>query len=627
MITTISPYGYLAIVALALSAEPDAPPPVTGSPVTESSVTESVAAADQQRIDTIARVVPSVVSVFAPSGTEGGSGVVISSDGYVLTNYHVVLGTGPWTKCGLSDGKLYDAVVVGVDPTGDIALVRMFGRDDFPVADFGDSDTITVGDGVFVMGNPFMLATDLQPTVTYGIVSGLQRYQYPSGTFLEYTDCIQTDASINPGNSGGPLFDSDGRLVGINGRASFEKRGRINVGVGYAISINQARHFLGALRGGWIVDHASLGATVQTDAGGRAIVANVKARSDAQRRGLRFGDEVVAFGGRGITSANALKNALGIYPSQWRVELTYRRDNQWHDILVRLEPLHTPKELAEQWQPEQKPTPARQIRLPVPDQQPSEPGIRPPGEPQPDLPMPDDGEPTAAIPPRADWPEVVRNYYETRSGFANYFFNRSEGRRVWAALGDSQNTEATGGAWQISGTQAFGDAVRIVFGDDDAAGTFGSQSATASPNDLALSENRPTDSETLLMALGLWRQILREGEAAAAETVYLGTFPLDANDTLYDTLELRFDGWTSRAMVDATAGQLAALEIYSAAGGEPIELRFSDFRSAAKTALPHTIRSMRAGAVLVAITVDRYDLDLDTDAVAREAESDAPAGD
>ena len=110
------------------------------------------------------------------------------------------------------------------------------------------------------MGNPFLLATDFQPTVATASSRACIAISIPAGTLLEYADCIQTDASINPGNSGGPLFDAQGRLIGINGRGSFEKRGRVNVGVGYAISINQIKNFLGHLHSGRIVDHATLGA-------------------------------------------------------------------------------------------------------------------------------------------------------------------------------------------------------------------------------------------------------------------------------------------------------------------------------------------------------------------------------
>ena len=143
-------------------------------------------------------------------GHGGGSGVLISPDGYALTNFHVTAPCGAAMKCGLTDGKLYDAVIVGIDPVGDVALIKLLGRDDFPVAEMGDSDAVHVGDWVFAIGNPFLLADDFTPTVTYGIVSGVHRYQYPAGTLLEYTDCMQTDASINPGNSGGPLFNAAG---------------------------------------------------------------------------------------------------------------------------------------------------------------------------------------------------------------------------------------------------------------------------------------------------------------------------------------------------------------------------------------------------------------------------------
>ena len=134
------------------------------------------------------------------------------------------------------------------------------------------------------MGNPFLLATDFTPTVTFGLVSGVHRYQYPAGTLLEYTDCIQIDTSINPGNSGGPLFNMKGELIGINGRGSFDKRGRVNSGVGYAISINQIKNFLGHLQAGLDTDHATLGAAVETAGRGRAARAD---GGQADPRGVR----------------------------------------------------------------------------------------------------------------------------------------------------------------------------------------------------------------------------------------------------------------------------------------------------------------------------------------------------
>ena len=220
--------------------------------------------AQQARVEAMTRALKTAVAVFESGGNGGGSGVVITPDGYALSNFHVVKPAGTYMQCGMADGKLYDAVLVGIDPTGDVALIKLFGRDDFPSAELGDSDQVRAGDWCFAIGNPFLLATDFQPTISYGIVSGVHRYQPPAGTLLEYTDCIQTDAAINPGNSGGPLFDAQGRLIGINGRGSFEKRGRVNVGVGYAISINQIKQFLGHLHSGRIVDHATLGATVAT---------------------------------------------------------------------------------------------------------------------------------------------------------------------------------------------------------------------------------------------------------------------------------------------------------------------------------------------------------------------------
>ncbi|MGL6225067.1 MAG: S1C family serine protease [Thermoguttaceae bacterium] len=305
---------------------------------------------EHERIAMIAQVAKSVISVFpsqkgGPIG--GGSGVLISSDGYALTNYHVVQPLGVTMKCGLPNGQVYPALLVGVDPTGDIALIKLLGREDFPFARFGDSDLVEVGDETWVLGNPFLLATDFQPCVSSGIISGLHRYQYPSGSILEYTDCLQTDAAINPGNSGGPLFDQFGKLIGINGRCSFEKRGRINVGIGYAVSMNQIRNFLGTLQGGRIADHATLNVTVYTDRIGRVVVEQLRTDCELYRLGVRAGDEVIRLADRPVETANMFKNILGTYPHFWRIPITVRdKTGRRRELLVRLDSLPTDAELS-----------------------------------------------------------------------------------------------------------------------------------------------------------------------------------------------------------------------------------------------------------------------------------------
>jgi S1-C subfamily serine protease len=377
--------------------------------------------AEKQRIAVVKKVSPSVVAVI--SG--GGSGVLISEDGYALTNFHVTNAAGgPVMKCGLPDGILYDAVLVGLDKVGDVALIKLLPKkpgDKFPFAKLGDSDTVKAGDWSFAMGNPFLLATDFTPTVTYGMVSGVHRYQYPAGTLLEYTDCIQIDTSINPGNSGGPLFDVNGELIGINGRGSFEKRGRVNSGVGYAISINQIKNFMGQLRAGLDTDHATLGAVVESDKEegslGKLVVKailDVK-ECDAARRGLETGDELVNFAGRPLTSVNQYKNVLGLYPKGWKVPLTYRRDNDKREILVRLMGV-------------QKQEVPMGTRIDEQTQQPG-PGPKPGPKPLPDSP--------------------ASKLFEAKAGFANYYFNRVERDRLMATLRKQGDFAAVAGTWEI----------------------------------------------------------------------------------------------------------------------------------------------------------------------------------
>ncbi|HYV36896.1 MAG TPA: trypsin-like peptidase domain-containing protein, partial [Gemmataceae bacterium] len=307
---------------------------VLGASAMAQQVPEAVLKAEADRVAVVEKVKPSVVAVFGPGAKGGGSGVLISDDGYALTNFHVVAGSGPVMQCGLPDGVLYDAVVVGLDKVGDVALIKLYqkpGKEKvkFPFAPLGDSDKCREGDWSLAMGNPFLLATDFTPTVTYGLISGVHRYQYPEGTFLEYTDCIQIDTSINPGNSGGPLFNMAGELVGINGRGSFDKRPRINSGVGYAIGINQIKNFMGPMKVGLDTDHASLGAavTTQTDKSGigKVEVTQILESADVFRRGLTWGDEIVSVDGRPIFSVNHFKNVMGLFPRNWRVPLEYRR--------------------------------------------------------------------------------------------------------------------------------------------------------------------------------------------------------------------------------------------------------------------------------------------------------------
>ena len=376
--------------------------------ITPANAQQTVLEREAARVETLRRISPSIVCVMDPKGQGGGSGVLISADGYAISNYHVTSGSGTYMKCGLSDGKLYDAVIVGIDPTGDIALIQLQGRTDFTFAIPGDSDQVQAGDEIMALGNPFLLASDFTPTVTYGIVSGVRRYQYPANTFLEYTDCIQIDASINPGNSGGPLFDIEGRWIGINGRASFEKRGRVNSGVAYAISVNQIQKFIEHLKCGLIVDHGIAEFTVTTSDVGEVTVAQVSALSDAYRRGLRPGVQVLSFAGRLLTSANDFQNVLGIFPEGTRLPLTWRDQDGLHEGTIRLRPLH-----AFQKAPE----------LPEERQQ------RPPQDPE-----NPDGEEIKPDGTTEDVPASLKSLFVARDGFCNYYFNEIQRLRLLTAL-------------------------------------------------------------------------------------------------------------------------------------------------------------------------------------------------
>ncbi|MFZ4645794.1 MAG: S1C family serine protease [Gemmataceae bacterium] len=570
-----------------------------------------VAAEDAQRVETVSRISPSVVAVV----TGGGSGVLISADGYALTNFHVVAGQGPALRCGLPDGNLYHAVLVGLDRIGDVALIKLLPRkpeQKFPFAVLGNSDLVKVGDWSLALGNPFMLATDFTPTVTFGMVSGVKRYQYPERGMFEYTDCIQSDTSINPGNSGGPLFNLKGELIGINGRGSFDKRGRVNSGVGYAISINQIKNFLGHLKAGLLVDHASLGAVVASSseeegARPRVLVSGL-IPSDAERRGLQLGDELVRFGGRSVTTVNQFKNVLGLYPKGWRVPLAIRREREsggadTRQMLVRL--------MGYERQEPEAPQPPK----PVPGR---------PGQPM----------PPASPKPAADSPAL--KLFEAKAGYANWYFNKMARDRLLANLKVRSDFSAKTGDWVMRSKAYLGEKGRegsAVF--RWAAGTGATPDRmmalidgidfTLEPlkTDLSAQSLRdPPGSGGLLSALYQVRQLFQKGGSGfVGDTSHGGMEPYyppqekdpeDWSVVRVDTEVLRvaLGGVESKLFFQpgAEGYLLVGLEATLDRDEDPCEIHFGDYRPVDGKLLPFKIIVSHAGRPYCRLEVQSWDL-------------------
>jgi serine protease Do len=511
--------------------------------------------AQQNRTDVVKRAAPTVVAIFSPDGNGGGSGVLISADGYALSNFHVTSACGNFMKCGLNDGVLYDAVIVGFDPTGDVALIKLLGRNDFPFAPMGDSDAVSAGDWTYAMGNPFLLATDFQPTVTFGMVSGVHRYQYPAGTFLEYTDCIQVDTSINPGNSGGPLFNASGELVGINGRIAVEKRGRVNVGAGYAISINQIKHFMDQLRGGHVVDHATLGATVRTGSDRTVLVDSILESSDAYRRGLREDDEIISFAGRPIGSVNQFKNILGIYPKGWSLPLVFRREGKKQEIFVELPPLHRKSELMQTEGPK---------------------APRPSGPRKPDPKKAEDPKLVEAALPKEEIPEEYKKLFIKKTGYANYYFNLLEQQRVLQGLQQYVSWQgAPQSKWVLNGKTADGDNFQIKLLPQALTAQFTKRAPGLQNLEGADFIDEPPGSGGLLAALYQFKLLLSEGKSAFNEFSYRGSQPLDGHAAMVDVIETKKSSVECRWYFSVQEGSLVGFDSSLGEDVDACEVRFT----------------------------------------------------
>ena len=583
----------------------------------QAEPTALVKSAEGDRIKAVKLVRPAVAAVCFYGGQVCGSGVVISEDGYCLTNYHVVQPTGAVMQCGLDNGQLYDTVLVGQDRIGDVAVVKLLPKkegDKFPFVKIGDSDEVKAGDWSMAMGNPFGLALDFTPTVTYGLVSGVNRYQPPEGKgTLEYTDCIQFDTSINPGNSGGPLFNMKGELIGINGRVSFEKRGRVNSGVGYAISINQIKNFLGHMKAGIDTDHATLGAAVTTegDEGGGEISKMVfnqfLTESDTVRRGIKEGDYLVSFAGRAMTSTNQFKNVLGIYPKEWRLPLKYRSKDISKEVLVRLM-ANMDKEVVKDGGEDPKPGP----------------GPRPGPAPGPD--------PSQAKAGKSPAAKMV----ELKPGYANFFFNKIETDRVvkafkkahgdglknpgaWNAVGKITLLDGRGGDLKLQWTvdKENSPEVKLFRGTiDDSLKPISSESAAE--------RSLPQGSGGLLAAMYLMKLFFVEGQPGFNRNdsnnpgfVHGGIEPVYpiGHDLKGGGKESRIDCEVIRAQkgtyvakffFDQKSGQLVGFESTYTKDEDPCEVYVTDFKDVNGLKLPHKIAVRSGDKPYCTMTIDDY---------------------
>jgi len=564
------------------------------------------------RVKLVQKVQPAVVCVFmkhfAPGDPRGiiaggGSGVIIDANGYCLTNYHVVAGEGmsgvtPTFVCGLPNGELYDAVTVGCDRTGDVGLIKLFPRkagEKFPFAELGDSGTLHAGDWTLIMGNAQLLSTDFTPSVSFGLVSGVGRYS--DFGFAEHTDAIQYDTTANQGNSGGPIFNMKGQVVGLVYGGAPGKRGAFNTGIGYGLPINTAKNFLGHMRAGIFCDHATLGATVNTQISeegdiARLVVNQVLEDSDAGRNTrVQEGDELLNFAGREIRSVNQFKSALGIYPKEWRLPVTVKRGAEKRETLVRLMS-YTP---------------------PVIRKTPAGPGA-------PETPKP------------KAFGEGAK-YFEERKGFANYYYNRQERDRVLAKQKKLADYSTLTGDWVWTGTydreNRGGDFLAKIAENIDPADPkqthpvvtvqFGVNDYKLEPLKDGLTTadlTEPPYTGGLMMALYQYKRFLTlgakgsEGDKcnhAGYEPVYMmpadGTKPKKFEDvriwaevirTEHADVQAKWYFYRSdlNPQVKTHAfpdGALIAGEVYVDRSADPCELYFFDFRDEGGKMLPHRI--------------------------------------
>jgi putative serine protease PepD len=293
------------------------------------------------------RVLPSVVSIEAQSGRGGstGSGFIIDSRGYILTNNHVIASSamsGGDIRVRLSDGFSYDAKVIGRDSSYDLAVIKIVAPN-LKALQFGDSDEVAVGDSVIAIGSPL----GLSGTVTLGIISAKDRAVTAGGDDAEsaFINALQTDAAINPGNSGGPLVNSTGAVIGVNSAiaslgTSFSGQSG-SIGLGFAIPINQARKTADQLIKTGKATYPVMGISVDMNySGDGAMIAKtgvaIVPGGAAAKAGLKSGDIITEIDGRAITSSDELIVAIRSHNVGEKIEVTYKRNGASKTVTLTL---------------------------------------------------------------------------------------------------------------------------------------------------------------------------------------------------------------------------------------------------------------------------------------------------
>jgi serine protease Do/serine protease DegQ len=303
----------------------------------EDAVLTTALKAEQELTDVIEKAAAAFVFIG------GGSGVVVSPEGYILTNHHVAGDRRQWTVRVHGTNMLMVCDLVGTDPIGDLALLKCRNGKDMAYVEFGDIGKVRVGQQVLAVGDPFKLADlDGPPSFSIGSVSALHRFQG------NYSDAVQTDSAVNPGNSGGPLLALDGKLIGITGQIMSRFGAKANTGIGYAIPVDQILRFYPLLKEaeGRVVYHGTLpdgmAFVSRPDETQAAVIETVDPRSAAERAGFKAGDKVVSVDGKPVYNYARLVGIVRSYPENTALDIVLDRAGKPVTLQLKLPRMQLP---------------------------------------------------------------------------------------------------------------------------------------------------------------------------------------------------------------------------------------------------------------------------------------------